>query len=168
MVFNAHLICYFNWNIFLLFHLTVREARTCAGMRCNLCEWSEWRAIPRILALDAHGGDNQKGRRVAKGRSSQRLRIFFFTVLRVHVVWRRIDWFPSERTHPVTGFSRQAVELLRSIHADFSSFDILNDEEVRPVAFLCHCSTMQAFLSFILVHFTDSSVLNPHSLFNLV
>uniref|UniRef100_A0A915BLX6 Glutaredoxin n=1 Tax=Parascaris univalens TaxID=6257 RepID=A0A915BLX6_PARUN len=32
---------------------------------------------------------------------------------------------------PRCGFSQQTVELLKSIHADFSSFDVLNDEEVR-------------------------------------
>ena len=32
---------------------------------------------------------------------------------------------------PKCGFSRQTVELLNSLNAEFGSFDILTDEEVR-------------------------------------
>ncbi|VDM28496.1 unnamed protein product [Toxocara canis] len=32
---------------------------------------------------------------------------------------------------PKCGFTRRALELLRSVNADFSSFDILSDEQVR-------------------------------------
>uniref|UniRef100_A0A9J2PSC1 Glutaredoxin domain-containing protein n=1 Tax=Ascaris lumbricoides TaxID=6252 RepID=A0A9J2PSC1_ASCLU len=44
---------------------------------------------------------------------------------------RLVIFMKGTPEQPRCGFSRQAVELLRSIHADFSSFDILNDEEVR-------------------------------------
>ena len=53
-----------------------------------------------------------------------------------HTHWLPLTHTPSltytgSLTHTHTGFSRQVVELLDEIGADYSTFNILADEEVR-------------------------------------
>ena len=59
------------------------------------------------------------------------LTVFFFRLKKLVNSSKCILFMKGDPVAPKCGFSRQTVELLGSLQAEYATFDILNDDEVR-------------------------------------
>ncbi|KAK0410653.1 hypothetical protein QR680_005256 [Steinernema hermaphroditum] len=112
---------YSNWPTYPQLYL---DGELLGGLDVIREELQDPEFVARLPKLSTAGGQSNGGEPAAKEDLNDRLK-------RLINKARLTLFMKGNPEQPRCGFSRQTIELLKNVNADFSSFDILSDEEVR-------------------------------------